>query len=146
MAAINPHQERISISDEHWAAMHRYVAQEDPLEACGLVAGRHLHSLAVFPVTNELHSPTGYRFAPQEQVALFMQFEEKGWDLLAIYHSHPAGGATPSETDIQTAAYPDSLHLIWSKSKHTWTCRAFRIGNENISEVPIEIFPTAISP
>jgi proteasome lid subunit RPN8/RPN11 len=134
----------ITISSTHWAAMRRHVAAEAPLEACGLVAGWNHQSEAVFPVTNELHSPTAYRFAPQEQLDLFLRLEKAGWDLLAIYHSHPAGPELPSETDIAQAAYPDSVYLIWSKIKGEWQCRGFLIRAEKATEIPIEIQPPSM--
>ena len=121
--------------------MRLHVAAEAPLEACGLVAGRDCQSRAVFPVTNELHSPTAYRFTSQEQIELFTQLENEGWDLLAIYHSHPAGPDTPSETDIAQATYPDSVYLIWSKVGADWQCRGFRIVAEEVIEISIEISP-----
>jgi [CysO sulfur-carrier protein]-S-L-cysteine hydrolase len=131
----------ITISNAHWAAMHRHVAAEAPLEACGLVAGQERQSLAVFPVTNELHSPTAYRFAPQEQLDLFLRLEKEGWDLLAIYHSHPTGPQTPSQTDVAQAAYPDSIYLIWSKIDTDWQCRGFIIETGQVTEIPIKISP-----
>ncbi len=121
--------------------MHHHVAAEAPLEACGLVAGQERQSLAVFPVTNELHSPTAYRFAPQEQLDLFLRLEKEGWDLLAIYHSHPAGPQMPSQTDVAQAAYPDSVYLIWSKIDADWQCRGFIIETGQVTEIPIKISP-----
>ena len=32
--------------------------------------------------------------------------------ILGVYHSHPAGDAWPSETDVAEALYPDWTHLI----------------------------------
>lgn len=124
--------------------MRQHAAREAPLEACGLVAGLNHHSLAVFPATNQLQSPTRYQFAPQEQIELFLLLEKEGWDLLAIYHSHPDGPETPSETDIKEAAYPDSIYLIWSKIGNDWTCRGFMIAGKSVTEIPIEISPESI--
>jgi proteasome lid subunit RPN8/RPN11 len=47
------------------------------------------------------------------QYTAMAEIEEKGWGLLAIYHSHPFGShSEPSPTDIDQAYYPDVLALI----------------------------------
>ena len=39
---------------------------------------------------------------------------ERGETLFAIYHSHPAGPATPRPPTFAEAAYPQALYLIIS--------------------------------
>jgi hypothetical protein len=53
-------------------------------EACGLVAGVGQTSLAVYPVTNILHSPVRYRMDPEQQLKYFNLIDENQWHLLAI--------------------------------------------------------------
>jgi len=123
----------------------------DPVEACGLIAGRASQAVHVIPVTNVLQSRVRFRMDPLEQLNAFNQIEERGLELLAIYHSHPDGPATPSVTDVTEAAYPGVVHLIWSKSgerldealgeplTELWNCRGFLIAGGRVSEVPILI-------
>jgi proteasome lid subunit RPN8/RPN11 len=124
---------------EHWKFMQQKVAESYPLEACGLVAGIHAVSCAVYPVTNELRSPVRYRFDPQEQVEAFMDIEAHGWELLAIYHSHPNGPELPSQTDVEEFAYPGVLSLIWFIGRSGWQCRSFLIAKSQIIESPLKI-------
>jgi len=123
--------------------MRQHVGGAAPQEACGLIGGKDNRALAVFPCTNLLGSPTGYRIAPQEQFEVFKQLEQRGWDLLAIYHSHPRSPAIPSPTDIKEAAYPEAVHLIWSRDDGEWNCRAFQIEEQQARQVTLQVSPTS---
>jgi proteasome lid subunit RPN8/RPN11 len=78
-----------------------------------------------------------YRLDPREQLRIFLELEEVGWDLLAIYHSHPGGPSTPSPTDIAEAAYPEAVYLIWSPDSGGWNCRGFLIQEGQVREVQV---------
>lgn len=110
-----------------WEQMRLDVARRAPQEACGLVGGENGRAREVFPVTNSLHSPSRYRLDPQEQIRIFLLLEARHWQLVAIYHSHPNGPENPSPTDLDEAAYPEAVYLIWSQTQAGWGCRAFRI-------------------
>jgi proteasome lid subunit RPN8/RPN11 len=115
------------------------VTQHLPEEACGVITGQKGQGLEVIPIENILHSPVGFRMSPDEQVKVLLQIEEKGLDLIAIYHSHPNGPEEPSTTDIAEANYPEAVNLIWFPKEDQWQCRGFRIINGTIEEVPIII-------
>jgi len=122
-----------------WNQMREDVQARLPQEACGLVGGLQRRALQVFPVTNALHSAVSYRMDPDEQIRMFLSLEKLGWDLLAIYHSHPAGPDQPSPTDLAEAAYPESAHLIWFPQAGEWTCRGFIIHEDQFSEIPVRV-------
>lgn len=119
--------------------MRAHVGAEAPLEACGLLAGASGRSRQVFLVRNELASATHYSMAPSEQLRAFMEIERAGWELLAIYHSHPNGPPHPSQTDLAEAHYPGVAHLIWTRHGGEWTCRAFLLDGGEVSEVELVI-------
>lgn len=119
--------------------MQNNVNSRVPEEACGLIGGLDSHALEVFPTTNVLHSPVRYRVDPREQLEIFQLIDERDWELLAIYHSHPEGPARPSATDIKEAFYPEAVHLIWFRSEGEWICMGFLIQEGNVTEVPIHI-------
>ncbi len=124
---------------EHWDQMRADVVEKAPEEACGLVAGRDNRSQKVFKVPNILHSPTRFRLDPQQQLEALLMIEENNWDLLAIYHSHPAGPSFPSATDIREAAYPDAVNLIWYPHRGDWSCRGFMIEEGVFKEIALRI-------
>jgi proteasome lid subunit RPN8/RPN11 len=66
--------------------------------------------------------------------------EARGWELLGIFHSHPAGPAIPSETDVRRAYYPDSLYLICAPDERgEWHARAFSIVSGAVEERELRV-------
>jgi proteasome lid subunit RPN8/RPN11 len=122
-----------------WEQMRADVQARLPQEACGLVGGLDRRALQIFPVANALHSPVGFRMQPEEQVHIFLSLERLGWDLLAIYHSHPAGPDQPSPTDLAEAAYPEAVYLIWFPQAGEWRCRGFLIQDNQFAEIPVQV-------
>ena len=140
MVAIKPPEsDSLVISEEHWTLMYSDVSTRFPEEACGLLGGVGCHVAVVFPITNILHSPVRYRMAPDEQLSSFSQLDQQGYELLAIYHSHPTGPDVPSPTDIAEAYYPDVVQLIWYKAHTEWLCKAYKIHNERIIPVALKV-------
>jgi proteasome lid subunit RPN8/RPN11 len=90
---------------------------------------------AVYPVGNILQSPTAYEMDPRQQVEAMLALEAAGWQLLAIYHSHPQGPELPSATDIALALYPGVAHIIVSlRAQAVPVARAFQIVGQEIFE------------
>ena len=112
-----------------------------PLEGCGLLAGdEHGRVTAVYPIANILQSPTAYEMDPELQIEAMLALEAAGWQMLAIYHSHPRGPEHPSATDIALAYYPEALHLIVSLREPTApVVRAFRITGQEVVEQKIKV-------
>ncbi len=123
----------------HLEQMAAHVARCAPEEGCGLIAGVDGVSVAVLPVTNALHSPVRFRMEPQEQVQAMLTLEQRGWDMLGIFHSHPNGPPHPSPTDVAEAAYPEAVYLIWFREGDTWRWRAFFIHNRAVSEAAVRV-------
>lgn len=118
--------------------MRAHVEVGAPLEACGLLAGKNDSVEKVFLISNQARSAVRFRMDPAEQLRAFNWMESNGLDLLGIFHSHPAGPATPSPTDIQEAAYP-VVHLIWSRSQGNWLARGFWFKDGQATEVTLRI-------
>jgi proteasome lid subunit RPN8/RPN11 len=138
----NQQLEGLWITPEQFDLMHADVNSRAPEEACGILAGQGGHVLEVFPATNTLHSHVRYRIEPKEQLDIFNQIDERGWNLLAIYHSHPNGPAHPSATDIQEAYYPEAIYLIWAQTDGIWSYKGFLIQGGKYAEVPIYLSPS----
>ena len=131
-------QKQIKLLPEHRQIMVKHVEAQAPLEACGIVAGKDGQSEHVFLIENILASPVRYQMAPEAQIEAMLMIEEKGWELLAIFHSHPAGPAFPSAIDIAEAAYSEAVYLIFYKDDTSWTCRGFIINGAQIDAVQIK--------
>ncbi len=135
---FHPPARGMTLRREHWRAMREHVAREFPNEACGMVAGTDGISRAVYPIPNVERSPTRYRMEPRAQLAAFEAMDEAGWDLLAIYHSHPYGQAYPSAVDVAEAAYP-VVYLIWAPVGKHWFCRGFWLEGGQVRAVPVRL-------
>ena len=133
----------LELRPDHWQSMRLHILRHLPEEACGFVAGTPLQdrpgwtSQAVLPVTNMLHSPVRFQFEPHEHLAAFEQIDRQGWELAAIFHSHPGGPNHPSATDIAESHYPETIYLIWSARQGSWDCKAFLIQDLVYQEVKI---------
>ena len=119
--------------------MLEHVAEQAPIEACGLLGGTNSRVQHVVPITNVAESKVRYRMDPAGQVSALFGFEERGMELVAIYHSHPAGPPGPSSIDIGEDAYPEALQLIWFLEIGNWVCRAYQYSDGAAAEVPISV-------
>ena len=120
----------IRIRRKDWVAMQAHAASLMPEEVCGFVAGVRNRSTAVFPVENITHRSDVFQMETKQQLEALMALDDNGWELLAIYHSHPGGSFRPSELDYQ-GHYPECALLIWIPDLGGWSCRAYRIDENN---------------
>ena len=98
-----------------------------PQEVCGILRGRGPQAFQVVRGRNVASDPVkDYTVDPQ---TLLRQFDfEKGDEMVAIYHSHPATAAYPSASDAWNAHYPDCAYLICSlEDDAAPLVRAFRL-------------------
>jgi proteasome lid subunit RPN8/RPN11 len=124
----------------YFAEMVEHGLRDFPNEACGLVAGKDGRAVKVFAMRNADASPVTYRLDAKEQLRVFQQMDEEGWDLFAIYHTHTHSEADPSETDRRQAFYPDARYLVVSLSdRDNPVLRAFRIADGEVEEEELSI-------
>lgn len=85
-----------------------------PLEVCGILSGVDGKVMGHHLMTNTDQSNEHFMMDPKEQFAVIKELRRKGWDMVAIYHSHPESPARPSQEDIRLALTPHVSHLIVS--------------------------------
>jgi proteasome lid subunit RPN8/RPN11 len=111
-----------------------------PNEACGLLAGKEGRPVKFFAMTNKDASPVSYRLDPKEQLRVFHEIDDEGWELLGIFHTHTHSEAYPSDTDLRQAFYPEASYLVMSLSdRASPVLRAFRIEDERVAEEEVRI-------
>jgi proteasome lid subunit RPN8/RPN11 len=114
--------------------------REFPNECCGLIAAEDGAPVKVFPMRNADASPVTYRLDGKEQLRVFDEMDERGWDLWGIYHSHTHSEAYPSETDVKLAFYPEARYLLMSLAdRANPVLRAFRIDEGGVTEEELTI-------
>lgn len=117
-----------------------HAREEAPNECCGILAGKEGRVAHVYRAANALRSPIRYNMEPKDEFRILQDMDEKGWELLAIYHSHTHTQAYPSPTDVKLAYWPDALYLIVSlENPQQPVVRAFHIIQGQIDEEGIEV-------
>lgn len=100
------------------AQLEQILAQaraEAPNECCGVLLGRGDTVEEVFPGRNVDETPETRYYMHNDDVRRALDLlDERGWDLVAIYHSHPKTAPKPSATDKALVAYPNARYVIVS--------------------------------
>lgn len=107
-----------------------------PEEACGLLVGVGGVPREAVRLTNcASDALRRYALDPLEYMRVERTAERRGLGVVGVWHSHPDGGAEPSETD-RRAAWPGWLYVIISLPGDGSSCiRAWRlVANEFVEE------------
>lgn len=77
------------------------IYQRQHIEACGVLLGtideqENWHVERVIPLRNIFDSPVYFEFAPEDLLAVDLDYPEQ---IIGVYHSHPTGLAVASSTD-----------------------------------------------
>ena len=116
-----------------------HARDEAPNECCGLIGGSNGVAKTVYRARNAEASPLRYNLDPQDQFRIMTEMDERGEELSAIYHSHTASPAYPSQTDINLASYPDALYLIVSLAAGEKDLRGFSITDGEVTEIDLAV-------
>jgi proteasome lid subunit RPN8/RPN11 len=116
-----------------------HAREEDPNECCGMIGGVNGEVRKVYKARNAEASPLRYNLDPSDQFRIMTAMDEAGEDLAAIYHSHTKSPAYPSQTDINLAAYPETLYVIVTLVEGEEPVRAFRIDHGQVEEVELDV-------
>jgi proteasome lid subunit RPN8/RPN11 len=141
----------IEVPDAMYQEIVEHAQAGLPNEACGVLAGEGGRPIRVYRMRNAEASPVVYRFDEREQLEVFNEIEEKGWDLLAFFHSHTHTEAYPSPTDRArahwsdpttgdlVAAYPGTSYLILSLAEDRPQLRGYRFQDGEPREEEVRI-------
>lgn len=116
-----------------------HALADAPNECCGMIATSAGTAVKVYRATNSAASPLRYEIDGLEQYRIQTEIEDSGWELGAIYHSHTRSAPYPSQTDVNLAFYPEALYVIVGAAAEPPEVRAFRIVDQRISEVALEV-------
>lgn len=119
--------------------MISHARRELPIEACGYLAGNDGTVAAHYEMTNADASDEHFSFNVQEQFAVIKDARAKGLKILAVYHSHPATPARPSDEDIALAHDPDVSYVIISLEGNQEDIKSFRIVGGTVEQEVLEI-------
>ena len=130
----------VSLAAEFKNMMTEHAIREAPDECCGLLLGKNSVIRRVVAMNSDPPAPDAYFMDPLQQIAVFTGMEQRGEELLGIYHSHPKGPAEPSGADLQLAFHPDAVYFIISLADaDNPELRAFMLRNGEFEEVRYSI-------
>ena len=117
----------LSLPVHLWEKVVAHCLDGQPLEACGLLAGRDGHVREVYPAVNAARSARIYTVEPTDLLRADRAAEAAGWSLIGVWHSHTHTAAYPSPTDIKQAPDPDWHYVLVSLSDTAPVLRSYRI-------------------
>jgi len=132
----------LRLSEDDLNRLHAHAEQSLPLEAAALLFGRVKDNDVVVShielVPNTAESRTSFSVNPETEYKLLIEAEERGEDLVGIFHSHPAP-PRPSSSDIRNMRLNPVVWVIASKLTGNWTSRAFILDEDNLKEVNLDL-------
>jgi [CysO sulfur-carrier protein]-S-L-cysteine hydrolase len=100
----------MDISPELLDEVLAHAREEAPNECCGVVSvvpgsdGGQARATSVRRARNVHASPKRFEIDGKDVLRAINEFDEAGWEIGAIYHSHTHTEPYPSQTDINFAA------------------------------------------
>ena len=130
-----------------------HAREEYDAECCGMIAyddaagngnasspngaGR---AMRVHRATNIFASRKRFEIDGRELLHTIDEFEQEGWELGAIYHSHTHTDPYPSQTDINFAAnWPGLEWVIVGLAGEQPDVRCYLIEDGVVRDVPLEV-------
>jgi proteasome lid subunit RPN8/RPN11 len=133
------------------AQMIEQAKNHQPNECCGLLGGMVANDglamvLGCFPLINAAHSPVLFESDPRSIFEATRAIDQQGWQLLAIYHSHPTSEPIPSRTDLERSYDPEVMNLILSLQHDPVLIRAWWLLPDSFTEADWEVVDEPIGP
>ena len=129
----------LEIPNEIFQQMIAQARAEAPVEACGILAGTDGRVANLHTMTNTDNSPEHFQMDPAEQFAVVRAMRAAGTEMLAVYHSHPASPARPSEEDIRYGLTAGLPYVILSLAGDEPAVKGFLIYEGQVNETPVTI-------
>lgn len=129
----------IKIPKSVYEELIAHAQEQNPIEACGYLAGINDEVHYAIRMKNVDNSPEHFSFDPQEQFDAFKKTQKEGLRLIGAYHSHPLTPARPSEEDIKLAYDPNISYLIVSLAADVPDVKSFKIKDKTVFKEEIEV-------
>jgi proteasome lid subunit RPN8/RPN11 len=110
-----------------------------PEEGCGLLGGAPdpAEAMVCYPTRNVEASARLYTVDPLQHLKADRDAEERGLQLIGVFHSHTHTEAYPSPTDIAQAPDPAWHYVLVSLKYADPVVRSFRIVDGTVEEEPV---------
>lgn len=131
----------LRLSATAYAQMIGHCYDGFPLEACGLLAGPPGSSdgVACYPARNAAESSRVYTIDPRDHLRADRDAEDRGFEILGVFHSHTHTDPYPSPTDVAQAPDPGWHYVLVSLRDDAPMTRSYRIIDGKIAEEPVVV-------
>ncbi len=114
-------------------------AGKSSVEICGFLFGRITDGKAIVEeirfIPNRLNSPSAFEMDPLEMVRAIDEAEEKGLEVVGIFHSHLCA-PVPSLRDLKGM---ELWPVVWLIAGSDGSCRAFVLEEGKTREIQIRL-------
>lgn len=112
LCPISDEQCRLKLAKEHLLALIEHARVCYPSEAVGLLGGPDPREVSAVYRLENVGPPHTFVADPFGQWAALEAMKRTNTRLVAVYHSHPDGGTTPSPADLHFARGWNALFVI----------------------------------
>jgi proteasome lid subunit RPN8/RPN11 len=114
--------------------------KNSPNESCAILFGKTENDTTtiqeIFLAKNIEDSPVNFTISNEELFDAYSQAERKGFDVSAIFHSHPASAPYPSSTDKKYMEINPVPWVIFSNIDDMFMAYIY---NSGIVQIPLKI-------
>jgi [CysO sulfur-carrier protein]-S-L-cysteine hydrolase len=136
----------LRLSADHYRTIVAHCYDGLPDEACGLLAGPLAEDLeptgavtGVYPCVNADASARTYTVDSRDLLRAMRHAEQRGDELVGVWHSHTHTDAYPSDTDVRQAFEPGWVYVLVSLKHGDPVLRAYRIRDSRTDEVAVDV-------
>ena len=102
--------QKIILSKADKEILTKHAEDEKPNESCAILFGKEDKVTEVFLTQNIAESPVNFTISNEQLIEGYKIAEEKGLEVVGIFHSHPSSEAYPSSTDKK---FMESNPVAW---------------------------------
>jgi [CysO sulfur-carrier protein]-S-L-cysteine hydrolase len=131
----------LHVAAEAYHQMVAHCLDGFPEEACGLLGGTPdpADATVCYPARNDAASARVYTVNPLDLLRADRAAEDRGLQIVGVFHSHTHTDASPSPTDVAQAPDPDWHYVIVSLQHAEPVVRSFRIAGGVVGEEPVRV-------
>jgi len=129
----------LRLSEQVYLEMIGHAYDGLPDEACGLLAaGPGTAKVETFyPCRNAAASGRVYTVEPGDHLRADRDAEDRGLEIIGVFHSHTHSEPYPSPTDVEQVPDPTWHYVIVSLKREAPETRSYHIVEGRISEEPV---------
>ncbi len=117
-----------------------------PDEACGLLAGHAATGevAACYPTKNAAASAKLYLVDSRDMLRADRDADDRGLEIMGVFHSHTHTDAYPSPTDVNQAPDPGWHYVLVSLRDSSPMVRSYRIVDGVVTEESVVVLAEAV--